>query len=71
MYIYIYIALEVKSPLANAGRLKSLEFDPWVKKIPWRRAQHPTPISLPGESSGQRSLEDYSSWGHRESDTTE
>ena len=30
-----------------------------------------TPVFLPGESHGQRSLEDYSPWGHKESDMTE
>ena len=34
--------------------------DPWVGKIPWRRAWKPTPIFLPGESHGQRSLLGYS-----------
>ena len=29
-------------------------FDPWVGKIPWRRAWQPTPVFLPGESHGQR-----------------
>ena len=43
----------------------------WVGKIPWRRAWQPTPIFLPGESYGQRSLEGYSPWGCKESDTTE
>ena len=42
----------------------------WVGKIPWRRAWQPTPV-LPGESHGQRSLVDYSSWGLKESDMTE
>ena len=37
-------------------RHKSCGFDPWVRKIPWRRAQQPTPVFLPGESHGQRSL---------------
>ena len=46
-------------------------FDPWVEKIPWRRAWQPTPVFLPGESHGQRSLMGYSPWGHNESDTTE
>ena len=32
-------------------------FDPWVGKIPWRRAWQPTPAFLPGESRGQRGLE--------------
>ena len=35
-------------------------FDPWVKKIPWRREWLPTPVFLPGESHGQRSLEGHS-----------
>ena len=47
------------------------EFDPWVRKIPWRRKWQPNPVLLPGKSHGQRSLVDYSSWGHKESDTTE
>ena len=47
------------------------EFDPWVGKIPWRRAWQPTPVFLPGESHGQRSLEDCGPQGHKESDTIE
>ena len=46
------------------------EFDPWVGKIPWRRAWQPTPVLLPGESHRQRSLASYSPWGHKESDMT-
>ena len=46
-------------------------FDPWVGKIPWRRKWQPTPVFLPGESHGQRSLEGYSPRGCKESDTTE
>ena len=46
-------------------------FDSWVRKIPWRRAWQPTPVFLPGESYGQRSLVGYSPWGRKESDTTE
>ena len=33
-------------------------FDLWVRKIPWIRERQPTPIFLPGESHGQRSLAD-------------
>ena len=40
-------------------------FDPWVRKIPWRRKWQPTPVSLPGKSYGQRSLVGYSPWGHK------
>ena len=37
----------------------------------WRRQWHPTPVLLPGNSHGQRSLVGCSPWGHEESDTTE
>ena len=39
------------------------EFDPWVGKIPWRREWQPTPVFLPGESHGQRSLVGYTVHG--------
>ena len=42
-------------------------FDPLVGKTPWRRAWQPTPVFLPGEFHGQRSLADYSPWGCKES----
>ena len=45
--------------------------NPWVGKIPRRREWHPTPVFLPGESQGQRSLAGYSPWGLKELDTTE
>ena len=46
-------------------------FDPWVGKIPWRRKWQPTPVFLPGEAHGQRSLVGYSPQGRKDSDTTE
>ena len=42
-----------------------------VMKIPWRREWLPTPVFLPGEFIGQRSLAGYSPWGCKELDTTE
>ena len=45
-------------------------FNPWVGKMPWRRAWQPTPGFLPGESHGQRTLGGYSPWGCEESDMT-
>ena len=45
-------------------------FDPWACKICWRREWLPTPVFLPGEFHGQRSLVNYSR-GHNELDTTE
>ena len=41
---------------------KRCRFDPWVRKIPWRRKRQPTPVFLPGKSHGQRSLAGYSPW---------
>ena len=41
-------------------------FDPWVRKIPWRRKSLPTLVSCPGECHGL-----YSPWGRKGSDTTE
>ena len=52
-------------------RYKRSGFSPWVGKIPWRRAWQPTPLFLPGESHGQRSLVGYGPQGHTELDTTE
>ena len=45
-------------------------FDPWVGKIPWRRAWQPTPVFLPEESHGLKSLVGYGP-GHKELDMTE
>ena len=45
-------------------------FNPWFRKIPWRRKWQPTPVFLSGEFLGQRSLAGYSAWGHKESDMT-
>ena len=47
---------DVKESACNAGRPW---FDPWVRKIPWRREWLPTVVSLPEEFHGQRSLADY------------
>ena len=59
-----------KDPTCQCRRRKRLGFNPWVGKIPWRRKWQPTPVCLPGESHGQRSLAGYSPWGRKESDTT-
>ena len=49
--------------------------DTWVGslvgKIPWRRKWLPTPVFLPGESHGQRSLAGCGLWGRKESNKTE
>ena len=54
-----------------AYQCRRLGFNPWVRKIPWRREWQPILVFLPGESRGRRSLVGYTPWGSRESDTTE
>ena len=65
------MALVVKNLPANERALKKLRLDPWVGKIPWRRAWQPTLVSLPGDSHGQRSLAGYRPWGSKEPDMTQ
>ena len=58
----------VKNPPANAGdhlQCRRPGFDPWFRKIPWRRKWQPIPIFLPGKFHEQRSLAGYSSQGHK------
>ena len=54
-----------KESACQCRRHKRYGFNPWVRKIPWRRKQQPTPLFFPGEFHGQRSLAGYSPWGHR------
>ena len=61
----------VKNLPTNAGDTRDAGLIPSVGKMPWRREWQPSPVFLPGESHGQRSLVGYSPWGHTESDTTE
>ena len=46
-------------------------FDPWVRKVPWKRKRQPAPVFLPGESHRQKNLVGYNPWGRQESDMTE
>ena len=45
-----------KEPTCQCGRHKRCGLNLWVKKTLWRRAWQPTPVFLPDESHGQRSL---------------
>ena len=49
-----------KEPKYHCRRHKRWGFDPWVRKIPWRRAWQPSPVFLPGEYNRQWSLVGYS-----------
>ena len=60
-----------KESACQCRRHKRLVYNPWVGKIPWRRRWHPTPVFLPGESHGQRSLVGYSPRDRKELDKTE
>ena len=60
-----------KEPACQYWIRERHRFNPWVGKMPWRRAWQPTPVFLPGESCGQKSLVGYSLWGHKESERTE
>ena len=61
------VAQMIKNPIAMwETRVPSLGWED-----PWRRDWLPTPIFLPREFHGQRTLVGYSQWGHKQSDTTE
>ena len=60
-----------KEPICQCRRHKRHGFHPSVRRIPWRKKWQPTPVLLPGESQGLRSLAGYSPEGHKELDTTE
>ena len=51
------VALVVKNRPPKQETMRQ-EFGPWVGKVSWRRAWQPTPVSLPGEFHGQKSLAD-------------
>ena len=59
-----------KEPACQGRRCKRPGFDPWVRKIPWKRAWQLTPVFLLGESHGHGSLVGHSPRGGKESDTT-
>ena len=59
-----------KESTCQCRRCKRCEFNPWVRKIPWRRKWQPIPVFLSGKSHGQRSLAGYNPCGHKESDMT-
>ena len=61
----------VVQTVKNLPVMQETRVHPWIGKIPWRRKWHPTPVFLPGEFHGQRSLWGCNPEGHKESDTTE
>ena len=61
----------VAQAVKNSPQCGRPGFNPWITKIPWRRAWQPTPVFLLENPHGQRSLDGYTPWGCKESDTTE
>ena len=61
----------VAQMVRNVPTMWETQFDRWDREIPWRKERQPTPVLLPGEFHGQRSLVGYSTWGSKESDMTE
>jgi len=55
----------------NPPAMQEARFDPWVGKILWRREWLLTPVFLPGEFHGQRSLAGSSPLVCKELDMTE
>ena len=68
---YIQWASLMAQMVKNLLQCRRPGFDHLVGKIPWRRKWQLTPVFLPGESHGQRSLVGYSPCGCKELDTTE
>ena len=60
-----------KEPACQCRRHKRSRFNPWVRMISWRRVWQPTPVFVPGECHGPRSLPSYGPQGHKESDMIE
>ena len=55
----------------NLPVMQEARFSFQVGKMPWRSEKQSTPVFLPRESHGQRSLAGYSPYSHTESDMTE
>ena len=55
-YIWSDVYIWSKEPACQCKKCRRREFDPRVGKVPWRRKWQPTPVPLPGESYGLRSL---------------
>ena len=82
LYIFVCVCVSVcvdrlprwlsrKESTCQCRRRRKHGFDPWVRKIHWRRKWQAIPVFLPRKSHGQRVPEGYSLWAHKESDMTE
>ena len=63
--------LNGKESTCQCMRCRRYGFDPWVRKIPWKRKWQPTVVFLPRKFYGQRIFVGYRPWGYKESDMCE
>ena len=72
IYLNSSLCSAVKNlPAMQEPQEPGAQFNPWVRKIPWRRAWQPTSVFLPGESPWTEELGGLQSMGSQESDMTE
>ena len=75
LYIFKFNSLSVTSLVVQMVKRLPTMWKTWVQslrwKTLWRQKWQPTPVLLPGESHGMRSVVGYSPWGRKESYTTE
>ena len=71
VYSHLEEIKEYEGRVWNPPAMKRPRFDPWVRKILWRRKWQLNPVFLPGKSHEQGGLESYSPQRQKESDTTE
>ena len=74
MSIIVKTSMKTFLVAQRVKRLPAMQ-ETWVQSLgqedPLEKEMATTPVFLPGKSHGQRSLEDYSPWDHKELDTTE
>ena len=60
-----FFLVQLSHPYMITGKIRRPGFNPWVGKIPWRRAWQPTPLFLPGESPWTEGPGGLQSWGQK------
>ena len=73
---HLKLCYVINFPSGSDGKVSCFQcrrpgFNPWVRKILWRKKWQPTPVLFPGKSQGQRSMVGYRPRGRKELDTTE
>ena len=68
--VRLFWASLVAQMVKSLPAMQETQVPSWVRKIPWRREWQLTPVLLPGEFHGQRSLVGFTPWGSKELDMT-